>query len=105
MYTPTILSEGYLHHVGEKQAINYPIQGGLMEVVKDAMLRSSEYLIFNVHDELLYLVPDSEVKEYTLHLSEQLPDNGYDVPFPWDIKVGKNWGTIKNLPFTLDLEE
>jgi len=106
LYVPAILSEGWLGHSAEKQAINFPIQAGLMEEVKDAMLRCPEYLIFNVHDELLWLLADGLVEEYIHYLREQLAvnTNGWRVPYPWDIKVGKNWGEIKHIPFTMEVE-
>jgi uracil-DNA glycosylase family 4 len=98
LYVPCVMAErGKLYYHGEKQCMNYPIQGGLMEVVKDAMVRASQYLVNQVHDEVLYLVPKAEAEEYKRFLAEALVDNRHDVPYTIDIKTGDTWGDIKNI--------
>jgi len=98
LYVPCMLAEtGRLRHHGEKQCMNYPIQGGALEVIKDAMLRASEYLVCQVHDELLWLVPEKEVEDYKQFLVETLPDTRHEVPYTWDMEVGKTWGDIKHI--------
>ena len=80
----------------ERQAKNFPVQGGLMEVIKDAMLNFPQYLRMQVHDELLWLVPDNEVADFVVELEENLNSDPYDcIPYVWDIHTGKNWGEAK----------
>jgi len=99
LYVPGIyLERGRLRGHAEKQCINLPIQGGASEIVKDAMLRCSEYLCGQVHDELLYLVPKKLAKEFEVYLKTALLDERYEVPYPVDIHVGSSWGDIKNIP-------
>ncbi len=106
LYVPGIyLERGRLRGHAEKQAINLPIQGGGAEIVEDAMLRCNEYLVCQVHDELLYLVPTHLVKEYVEYLSEALADHRYEVSYPVDIHVGDSWGDIKNIPDVMFDEE
>lgn len=98
LYVPCVLAEeGKLYYHGEKQCMNFPIQGGLMEIVKDAMLRAPEYLVNQVHDELLYLCPDERLEEYVDFLKSTLPDTRHEVSYTWDIHTGKTWGDLKNI--------
>ena len=98
LYTPcSLATRGILASHGEKQAVNYPVQGGAMEVIKKAMLRAPEYMVCQVHDELLYMVPDAQVADYTTFLKETLVDNTHTVPYTVDIHTGKSWGELKNI--------
>jgi len=99
LYVPGIfLEQGRLRSHAEKQCINLPIQGGGAEIVKDAMLRCNEYLVCQVHDELLYLVPQSQAKDYEAYLKEELADHRYEVSYTVDTKIGASWGDIKKIP-------
>ncbi|KKN67769.1 hypothetical protein LCGC14_0458020 [marine sediment metagenome] len=102
LYVPLLtVSDERLHSAGTRQAVCYPVQGGGAEIVKDGMLRCPKFLRMQVHDELLYLARNQDVEEYKRHLAAELPDNGYSIPFPVDIKVGRTWGAIKSIPDTL----
>ena len=93
--------EGKLYTHGLAQAANFPISGGAAKVVRMAMLRCREFLRMQVHDELLWLVPTSKVKDYTEFLKTELHKPyipQFEVPYTWDIKVGQSWGEIKKLP-------
>lgn len=98
LYVPQVVKdEGQFYERGTRQAKNFPIQGGLMEVIKDAMLKFQEYLVMQVHDELLWLVPDTQLESFVKWLEEELNSNPYDcIPYVWDIHTGKNWGEAKN---------
>ncbi|KKN77092.1 hypothetical protein LCGC14_0364330 [marine sediment metagenome] len=99
LYVPGIhLERGRLRGHAENQCINLPVQGGGAEIVKDAMLRCNEYLVCQVHDELLYLVPTHLAEEYEKYLFEALADDRYEVPYPVEIHVGASWGDIKHIP-------
>ena len=107
LYVPLLtVSDARLFAAGTRQAVCYPVQGGGAEIVKDGMLRCPEFLRMQVHDELLYLVLDELVGDYSHFLQETLPDIDYAIPFPVDIKMGKTWGDIKSIPDTMfDAEE
>ncbi len=85
----------------ERMAINMPIQGTAAEMIKLAMIRiDSELLkrglqakmILQVHDELLFEVPETELDELrdlvTKEMENALPLN---VPVVVDCGVGDNW--------------
>lgn len=98
IYVPGMLvDDGPLRHHAEKQTVNAPVQGGATETVKQAMLRAPEYLVFQVHDELLYLCPSNEAEELKRHLEEVLPDYRHDVPYTVEGRIGKTWGDLKNI--------
>ncbi len=106
LWVPGIFAdEGSLAHHADKQTSNFPIQGGAAETVKDAMLRCPEYLVMQVHDELLYLVPKKVADEYYHFLEENLVDYNDEVPYTISIKRGHTWGDIKTIPDVFDDEE
>ena len=81
---------------GIKEAINMPIQGACAEVVKIAMIelhKCSAPMILQVHDELLFEVPEKEAEEFGQWVKEFVPTlvdiNG--MRFPVDVSIGKNW--------------
>ncbi len=99
LYIPGIFagerSPLYSHAVN--QCFNYAIQGGANEVVQDAMIRCPKYLVNQVYDELLYLVPENEARDYFEYLKEALVDDRHDVPYTVEGSMGKTWGDIKHL--------
>ena len=85
----------------ERVAINAPLQGGAADIIKRAMIRLPDLLarrklsarmLLQVHDELLFEVPSSEVEE-TGAVIEQLMESvaRLDVPLVVDIGTGYNW--------------
>jgi DNA polymerase-1 len=85
----------------ERNAINYPIQGSAADVIKLAMInidrrlkreRLASRLIMQVHDELVFEVPESEL----IHM-EQLVEQEMSaavpcrVPLKVDVSYGRNW--------------
>lgn len=97
LYIPQMVaSEGQFFNRAERQAKNFPVQGGLMEVIKDAMLKFPDMLVMQVHDELLWLVPNNLLKDFLVELEEGLNSDPYDcIPYLWDIHTGSNWGEAK----------
>ena len=85
----------------ERIAVNMPIQGTQADMIKIAMvriqdgLRSSEMkskMILQVHDELVFSVPQNEVDELrTLIVREMTEALPLDVPIEVDANVGMNW--------------
>jgi DNA polymerase-1 len=87
--------------LGERMAINTPIQGTAADVIKLAMLRVDEVLkkdmpdtrmILTVHDELIFEVPEKDVEKASGLISgimEGVVD--LDVPLVVDVGWGENW--------------
>ncbi|MBN1313393.1 MAG: DNA polymerase I [Anaerolineae bacterium] len=89
----------------EREAVNYPIQGGAADLIKIAMLNLYDALhehklrgrmILQVHDELVLEVPEDEAKE-TAALVKEIMENAYplDIPLRADVNIGHNWGEAK----------
>ena len=85
----------------ERATINMPIQGTAAEMIKLAMIAIHEKLsakqfnakmILQIHDELLFEVPDSELPEVReLVVSEMEKALPLDVPVVVDCGVGESW--------------
>ena len=86
---------------GKRLAINTPIQGTAADIIKLAMIKIHDYLkstgkrakmILQVHDELVFDLPEDEVDEVRDKVREimegVLPMR---VPLKVDINVGENW--------------
>jgi DNA polymerase-1 len=85
----------------ERMAINTPIQGTAADLIKKAMIqihgrlkkeRVRARMLLQVHDELLFEVPDEEVERTGAMVKEEM-EGVYElhVPLKVDVKVGKNW--------------
>lgn len=85
----------------ERMAINMPVQGTAADVMKLAMISVAEKLpdvsprsrmILQVHDELVFEVPEKDVTDVTkmaVRTMERAAD--IDVPLAVDAKSGTNW--------------
>jgi DNA polymerase-1 len=91
----------------EREAINAPIQGTAADIIKLAMLKlPSEVekaglqakMLLQVHDELMFEVPDAELKETTA-LVQKVMENAYhlDIPLSTEAKAGHSWGEMEKL--------
>lgn len=89
----------------ERAAVNMPIQGTAADIVKLAMIRVHHRLkqhgfrgrlIMQVHDELVFDVPEEEVAHLVSLIREEM-ENAYalNVPLKVDIKVGTDWCTAE----------
>ncbi len=92
-------------------AINAPIQGTEADIVKISMLLIDEYInkkgwgtdvraVLNVHDEIVYEVKDSLVKECSVEfkkIMESVLDNKetFGVPIIAEASSGKSWGVME----------
>ena len=89
----------------ERMAINMPIQGSAADVIKIAMINISKIIkekniaskmIIQVHDELIFEVPQEEILIMENLLSEIMPQALHlKVPLSIDISYGKTWGDLK----------
>ena len=89
----------------EREAINMPIQGTASDIVKIAMIRVQNALkkeklatkmIMQVHDELLFEGPASEVDAAKILIKREMESAvTLDVPVTVEIGVGDNWMNAK----------
>lgn len=87
--------------MAERFAVNTPIQGTQADLIKLAMLeidrklsekKLNAYLILQIHDELLFEVPDEELTEVKQLVHDAMTGvMDLKIPLVVDINVGKNW--------------
>ncbi len=95
-------SNGLRRQAAERAAINGPMQGTAADLIKLAMIEVQGWLnsrpnisgkiIMQVHDELVFEVPDSEVdvfKKEIPNLMEKVAN--FDIPLIVEIGSGDNW--------------
>lgn len=93
-------------------AINYPVQGTgadqktlAISVLADYVSAVGAYFLFDLHDGLYWAVPDAKLDEFCVRAKALLDALPYQdawgmtppIPMPWDCKVGKSWGALKEL--------
>jgi DNA polymerase-1 len=107
-YLPEINSKnGSIRGIAERIAINTPIQGTSADIIKVAMIRIMEKLrakglktkmSLQIHDELLFEVPEDEVEKLSRLAKEEMEAAvSLDVPVVVDIKAGKNWRDLEEM--------
>jgi DNA polymerase I len=89
----------------ERTAVNSPLQGTAADLIKLAMIRiDSEIqkrrlrsrMTLQVHDELVFEVPESEVDEMKRLVREQMENvHELEVPLVVEIGVGANWRDLE----------
>lgn len=102
IHVPNIESSNYLmRQASERAAINGPLQGSAADIIKIAMIKIAEWIegndqeikmILQVHDELIFEVPDSygeENIEPIIKLMEQSTE--INVPLKAEYGFGSNW--------------
>jgi DNA polymerase-1 len=86
-----------------RSVMNAPIQGTAAEIIKLAMIKLHEQfqslklktypLLLQVHDELLFEIPNSEVNEMLPMIVKVMEEAvSLSVPLKVDIKIAPNWG-------------
>ncbi len=89
---------------GERQAINAPVQGTAADIIKASMIKLNNQLnknhqtkmILQVHDELVFEVPDSEVESIQPVIKDLMEKTfKLSVPVTVEMKIGQNWGQMK----------
>ena len=101
LYLPEINSRNAnLRQYAERTAINAPMQGTAADIIKRAMLavdawlqtESRVKLIMQVHDELVFEVPETEIETYTAEIKRIMCAAAeLNVPLIVDVGVGDNW--------------
>jgi len=98
-------SNRQVREAAERMAINMPVQGTSADIIKVAMInldreidkrRLKSKMLLQVHDELIFEVPETETAEMR-KLAPELMSTAIElsVPLKVDIKVGKNWGEME----------
>ena len=91
--------------MGERMALNTPIQGSSADILKKAMIEIDNAFIkenlestmlLQVHDELIFNVKNNEL-EKVKKLVKEIMENTIElsVPLEVDIEVGDNWYDAK----------
>ncbi len=107
IHTPNINSKGPSAGFAKRSAINAPIQGTAADIIKLAMIKIPKLLINNnlktklvlqVHDELLFEVPNSEIEILKNKVIKEMenacdPFLSLDVPLKVEFGVGENWNS------------
>ncbi len=91
----------------ERMAINMPVQGTAADIMKLAMIKivaelpevsPSSKMILQVHDELVFEVPDKDIKKVASFVKKTMAGaTKLKVPLASKIEVGENWGEMKKL--------
>lgn len=93
-----------MRRFGERTAVNTPIQGTAADMIKKAMIDVDAALarwpevrmILQVHDELLFELPEGLVNEVAGEVCRLMAATmPLDVPVVVDAKVGPNWGEME----------
>jgi len=101
-YLPDIHSHNAnVRGYAERNAINAPIQGTAADIIKVAMVQIQKAfkenglntkMILQVHDELNFIVPESELEQVRKIVSREMEmAANLDVPLKADTGFGKNW--------------
>ena len=108
-YLPDITSANWgKKSFAQRCALNTPIQGTAADILKLAMGRIikglSERLwikpLLQVHDELIFEVPENKVNEavnFVKKCMEQQPFEGFDVPIIAEAAAGETFGTLHEI--------
>ncbi|MCL2149397.1 MAG: DNA polymerase I [Dehalococcoidia bacterium] len=105
-YIPEIRSPNRMvRETGERMAINMPVQGTSADIIKIAMLRLDEEirrrkltsrLILQVHDELIFEVPEAELVVMEKIVPELMAGAlQLSVPIEVNVKSGRRWGDME----------
>jgi len=107
-YLPELnASNPMLRAAAERMAMNMPIQGTQADLIKKAMIQVDALLpklspaakmILQVHDELVFEVPESDVEKVARMVKREMQDVAkLKVPIVVEVEVGKNWGQTELL--------
>ncbi|PXW84640.1 DNA polymerase I [Ruegeria sp. P4] len=103
IHTPEIAAKGPRASFAKRAAINAPIQGTAADVIRRAMVRMPDAIahlparmLLQVHDELLFEVPEDHVDE-TISVAREIMEGAADPAVHMDVKLvvdagrGQNW--------------
>ena len=94
-----------VREAAERMAINMPVQGTSADIIKKAMInlhremiqsKLKSKMLLQVHDELVFEVPESELKEMRQLVPEMMVNAiQLSIPLKVDVKTGRNWGEME----------
>jgi len=98
-------SNRQVREAAERMAINMPVQGTSADIIKVAMInlyremskrQLKSKLMLQVHDELIFEVPQEELEEMR-QLVPEIMSTALELSLPLkvDIKTGNNWGQME----------
>ena len=107
-YLPDIRSNNFQkRNAAERMAVNMPVQGTAADVMKRAMIEVDDAMkerelrsrvLLQVHDELIFEVPDEEVDQLAELLREIMPASlNLIVPLQIEMKSASNWRDLEPL--------
>lgn len=107
LYLPDInASQMARQRAAERVAINAPLQGSAADIIKLAMIRIAKWLqeekpsvkmIMQVHDELVFEVPEADIEEVVTAITEHMTAvASLTVPLKVSIGIGMNWDEASN---------
>lgn len=107
-YLPEIKNKNQsIRQFAQRQAVNTPIQGSASDIIKLAMIEihreikekgTKARMILQIHDELVFDVPEVELKEFIRLIKEKMEHVlELHVPIKVDIKIGKNWSQMEEV--------
>jgi DNA polymerase-1 len=98
-------SNRQVREAAERMAINMPVQGTSADIIKKAMInlhremlqrRLQSKMLLQVHDELVFEVPENEMAEMRVLVPEMMVNAiKLSIPLKVDTKTGKNWGEME----------
>jgi DNA polymerase-1 len=105
-YIPEVNSSNYqVRQAGERMAVNMPIQGTAADIIKLAMISIDRRMqqeglrtkmILQVHDELIFEVPEDEMQAMRTMVLELMPAAlELIVPLKVEVKMGPTWGDME----------
>ena len=106
-YIPELRDRNFnIRAFGERTAANSPIQGSAADLIKIAMIHIRDRLLaenlgarmlLQVHDELVFEVPDEEVERVLPLVKEEMENAAtLSVPLLVDVGTGMNWVDTKH---------
>ena len=82
-----------------------PIQGTAADIIKIAMINIQQridtlnlksLMTLQVHDELIFDVPNNEIEQMESIITELMPNAvSLSVPLTVEMNIGANWGELK----------
>lgn len=105
-HIPEVSSSNFqVRQAGERMAVNMPVQGTAADIIKIAMVRLDETMrrlklrsrmLLQVHDELIFEVPQEELEEMQGLVLDIMPKAmELAVPLKVDLKKGDTWGEME----------
>lgn len=104
---------GRLRHYREEdatyKALSNLIQGGVAEMMRvaitrlhDIMTGTSAHQVLQVHDEILFEIPEQETAYWSIEIKRIMEDFEFNVPIVAEGKIGYSWGAGKMHPIEFD---